>query len=763
MIGRRPIALLGVALGLALGAGSAPASATTRQQDGGDAILDGVGTGWQATGCPPSVANVPQKCFANPQTGAEINIFAMNVPSGIRANDFVQVLAGSQGGTPRAVSGLPTARGFEVDIGTPGSRTFLILVPGREHVFSIWFTSPTGVGPDPGPFLAELGRRQAAREGPSPAPARRAPTDRELERMLVSAPAATGLQEIPLSAVASGLGRLRKVARNERVVELLEKDQKTSVRAFASPTVFVYVELDRLPFDEFAATELGVVTRQSDRSRLPGLGRVTDAVALRPAPDQVIVFFRRGPHLVTIGTNSDAAAVYFARKQAARLPQGATGPYYFPSTTRAVTIVVALTTGVCLAFVGVSRVRARRFRHRSGPRAEPSSSPMAPAAAVDDVTGDARHLRSMGAALAAAQIVAVNLVVLGVCALLDVFKGMSTWVALALLAAGLAGGMWFTQWQRRRELEAIGPQTNGWRPSVPAPAGAVVGAIAVILLIGGIAMLAYGAADLAFGSSLRTLERAASLAIDPGQLSIAILLLGLVLVAIGGLAFRLARMLARAHADALRQRDQRPAILYLRSFEDDQLSVATVLSARRPFFELFRVRGIDPFEEAITWELAPYGPVIAVGRPGRSLASLGAAREHLPDDQWRERVAEFMHDSRAVVMTIGATDGLQWEIERVAAARDVAKTIFVFPPLDGAKLAERWEFTADALRAAGVDAPPLPSDIARVLTAVLASGGSWHVTASDTRDEATYRAAIDRSIPWLSEQLEVPIGETENV
>jgi hypothetical protein len=349
------------------------------------------------------------------------------------------------------------------------------------------------------------------------------------------------------------------------------------------------------------------------------------------------------------------------------------------------------------------------------------------------------------------QIVAVNLMVIGVCALLDVFEGLSSWIALGMVGLGLVLGVWFTHWQRRRELEAIGPETGGWRPSVPAPTGALIGAVAVALLIAGLALLAFGLADLAFGSSLRTLERAASLDIDPDQLSTALLVLGLLLIAIGGLAFRYARMLARAHADELRQRDHRPPILYLRSFEDDRLSVATVLSARRPFFELFRVRGTDPFEETLTWELAPYGPVIAVGRPGRSLASLGAAREHLPDDRWQAEVGDFMRDSRAIVMTIGATDGLRWEVEQVAAAQHVTKTIFVFPPLEADDLRNRWEFTGAALRDAGVDVPPLPTAVAGALTAVLDSTRTWRITTSGTRDEATYRAAIDRSVPLLTD------------
>jgi hypothetical protein len=743
MFGLRPIALLGVASAVALSSSLALASS--------NAVLDDVGPGWNRVACSasPLVTSPSATCFAD-AGGAQIQIEAMDVPPGIRAREFVRALGATPLGTPLAIDGLPAARAYDVDLGD-GSRTLLLNVPGREEVFSIWLTGAERIRPDPVQFLVDVGRHQQTRAGGSDTPARGhgAPTDRELERLIVSAPPRTGLQEVSLPTVQTGLERLRKIARTDRVVDLLKERQKTIVRAFASPTVIVVVELDRLPFDDFASIGLGTFVRRPDRSELPGLERVADAVAARPTPEQVMVMFRRGPYLVTIGTNSDAAALYFARRQAARLPPGDSGPSYFPSTTRAVATVIALTTGVCLAVVGVGRARARRFRRRS--RTGTGDS-----AAADDVSGDARRLRRMGLTLIAVQVVAVDLMVLGICALLKVFRGLSPLVALGMLGLGLAVGVWFTHRQRRRELEAIGPETVGWRPSVPAPTGALLGALAIALLIAGTALLAYGAADLAFGSSLRTLERASSWHIDPDQLSRVLLVVGLVLVALGGLAFRLARMLGRAHAVELRQRDQRPPILYLRSFEDDQLAVATVLSARRPFFEMLRVRGTDPFEEAITWELAPYGPVIAVGRPGRSLASLGAAREHLADDGWQQDVAQLMGDCRAIVMTIGATDGLRWEVQRVAAEQHASKTIFVFPPLDGESLRERWRFTADALHVAGVDAPSLPDDAASVLTAVLDPVSTWRTTVAGVRDEATYRVAIDRSMPWLADAEPVP-------
>src|SRR5262249_59690807 len=84
----------------------------------------------------------------------------------------------------------------------------------------------------------------------------------------------------------------------------------------------------------------------------------------------------------------------------------------------------------------------------------------------------------------------------------------------------------------------------------------------------------------------------------------------------------------------------------------------TSVSARGPFLELFTLRGTDPFEEALTWEIEPFGPVVAVGRPGRPLGSLGAARDHLPDAVWQPEVARRMGEARGIVVGLGGTDGL---------------------------------------------------------------------------------------------------------
>ena len=174
-------------------------------------------------------------------------------------------------------------------------------------------------------------------------------------------------------------------------------------------------------------------------------------------------------------------------------------------------------------------------------------------------------------------------------------------------------------------------------------------------------------------------------------------------------------------------------MLYLRSFGDDKVPLATIASARRPFFELFSFRGRDPFEEAVAWEFATYGPVVAVGRPGQSLASLGAAREHLSDDTWQEQVAMRMHGTRASRRRHRETPGLRWEVSQVVAGGHLDKAVFVFPPLEGGALARRWEFTSTALAAAGAPVGPLPADPVLIHTAQVAADGVVTATIARAR------------------------------
>jgi hypothetical protein len=192
--------------------------------------------------------------------------------------------------------------------------------------------------------------------------------------------------------------------------------------------------------------------------------------------------------------------------------------------------------------------------------------------------------------------------------------------------------------------------------------------------------------------------------------------------------------------------DHRPPALYLRSFADDSLPLPTISTARRPLFELFSLRGADPFEESVAWELDSYAPVVAVGRPGGSLRSLGAAREHLAQESWHDDVTDRMANAGLIVLAPAETDGIEWELGAIVRGGHVCKTIFVFPPLPPTELASRWSHTSDLLRTSGTAVGWLTAPYSQVHTVRVGDGGVLHATIASTRDEATYRTAVDHAV-----------------
>ena len=53
--------------------------------------------------------------------------------------------------------------------------------------------------------------------------------------------------------------------------------------------------------------------------------------------------------------------------------------------------------------------------------------------------------------------------------------------------------------------------------------------------------------------------------------------------------------------------------------------------------------------------------------------------------------------TRAVIVTIGATDGFAWELDPLARAGHLRKTTFLVPPVPDADTWARWAFTSGEL------------------------------------------------------------------
>jgi TM2 domain-containing membrane protein YozV len=134
---------------------------------------------------------------------------------------------------------------------------------------------------------------------------------------------------------------------------------------------------------------------------------------------------------------------------------------------------------------------------------------------------------------------------------------------------------------------------------------------------------------------------------------------------------------AQPAADVLRE-DSRPPVLYLRSFRDDSelLVTSSNTASARITAALNYTVAFNP-EQELALILDGVGPVVAIGRPGEPLPELGAAREYVADDRWRDTVDSYMRRASLVVIRAGATDSLWWEIERTLEQVPPQKVVIV--------------------------------------------------------------------------------------
>ena len=131
------------------------------------------------------------------------------------------------------------------------------------------------------------------------------------------------------------------------------------------------------------------------------------------------------------------------------------------------------------------------------------------------------------------------------------------------------------------------------------------------------------------------------------------------------------RRLRARDARSLVQRPGERPVLLLRSFADEELVDP------RPVSVLQR-----RYEENLSSALSQLGPVITVGRPGDSLGFAGAARFYVSRDNWQRAIQYLMTHCAAVVITVGRSEGLWWEIGTAFACAPRQHLLFFFPPVD---------------------------------------------------------------------------------
>ncbi len=170
---------------------------------------------------------------------------------------------------------------------------------------------------------------------------------------------------------------------------------------------------------------------------------------------------------------------------------------------------------------------------------------------------------------------------------------------------------------------------------------------------------------------------------DASDLSVAVSLAGIVLVVVAWRLWRRSRQHEALDADEAMSLDPRPPVLYLRSFVDDgQAMLDGDLSL--PQRLMGRLLPMSP-EQELAAILGRVGPLVAIGKPGEPLPELGAARLYVAHDRWQAKVIELMRRARLVVVRVGSSPGVLWEIER--ALDSLPRQRLVLAVLGGASVA----------------------------------------------------------------------------
>ena len=140
-----------------------------------------------------------------------------------------------------------------------------------------------------------------------------------------------------------------------------------------------------------------------------------------------------------------------------------------------------------------------------------------------------------------------------------------------------------------------------------------------------------------------------------------------------GSAFMWGRRFLLKPASKVLSEDQRPPVLYLRSFKDDDITSRPIRESALPvsFTE----------EEYLVDVLNDFGPCVAIGQPGEKLPDLGAARMYVANDQWQDKVKELLISSKLVVLRAGKTKNFLWEVEQSIKSIHPRNIIILIPKM----------------------------------------------------------------------------------
>ena len=152
--------------------------------------------------------------------------------------------------------------------------------------------------------------------------------------------------------------------------------------------------------------------------------------------------------------------------------------------------------------------------------------------------------------------------------------------------------------------------------------------------------------------------------------------------------------------------DGRLPVLYLRSFRADRTTRGFV--------------GLRTGEENLVRVFSNIGPAVAIGHPRERSTPLGAARLYLSDTDWRPVVTSLLKVNALVVLVVGKSRGIQWELETTVRVVTPERLLLLITPDSDLTMLQRV-----LPKGLPKDLSPVESASDRWLSAVISFNDGW--------------------------------------
>jgi hypothetical protein len=113
---------------------------------------------------------------------------------------------------------------------------------------------------------------------------------------------------------------------------------------------------------------------------------------------------------------------------------------------------------------------------------------------------------------------------------------------------------------------------------------------------------------------------------------------------------------------------------------------------------------------------------------------LGAARDITSNSDWQSYIHQALEQAAVVIVILGSSPGVQWELLTIVEGGHVSKLILVFPP---------WRFKIlDFAKELIPSIAPLLEDWKMPMVAFSDASGCWHLVTSNDQSEFDYEEAL---------------------